>query len=223
MNSKHFIYTYLFTLIGGVLLIILHQRQDLFNAIAIILGVCFLVVGVLSLVSSVFVSNKAKQVGMKRSPTAIIVSVASLILGLLMIIVPGFFVKYLVYTFGLLLLLCGMVQLYNFIPGMRAISLSWIFLIVPSLSILAGVLVFVMGADQVLNILALVTGIVLTVYSINGFVGYCSRTTLAANAGYFTDKKRNGSDHASKEYHPGGSNHHASSDVVDVKAEEVKK
>jgi len=179
MNNKSYIYTYLFTLIGGLLLIILHQRAQIFEAICIVLGIGFLTLGLLSLMSAVFISNKARAAGAKRSPALIIVSAASLILGLLMVIVPGFFVNYLVYALGLLLLVCGVIQLCNFMPGMSGLGFSRLFIIAPSLSVLAGILVFVIGADKILDSLALVTGIMLTIYSINGFVGYFKRRNLA--------------------------------------------
>lgn len=178
MNNKNYIYTYLFTLIGGVLLIILHSRKQIFEAMCIIIGVAFLVVGILSILSAVFISSKARQAGAKRSPALIIVSGASFILGLLMVIVPTFFVNYLVYTMGILMFLCGIIQLMNFMPGLGSLGFSYYFLIMPALSILTGILVFVIGADKILNSLALVTGIVLTLYSINGFIGYFKRRSL---------------------------------------------
>lgn len=179
MNNKSYIYTYLFTLIGGLLLIILHQRAQIFEAICIVIGIGFLILGLLSLMSAVFISNKARAAGTKRSPALITVSSASLILGLLMVIVPGFFVNYLVYALGLLLLICGVIQLCNFMPGMSGLGLSRLYIIAPSLSIVAGLLVFIIGADKILDSLALVTGIVLTIYSINGFAGYFKRRKLA--------------------------------------------
>lgn len=179
MNNKSFIYTYLFTLIAGVLLIVLHGREKIFEGMCIILGIGFLVLGILSLLSAVFISDKARQAGIKRSPVLIIVSGASFILGLLMVMAPAFFVNYLIYAMGALLVLCGVIQLCNFMPDIRTLGLSGWFLTAPVLSIGFGVAVFVIGAEKILNVLALVTGIVLVVYSINGFFGYFSRRGLA--------------------------------------------
>lgn len=138
MNNKSFIYTYLFTLIGGVLLLILHGRDKIFEGMCIILGVGFLVLGILSLLSAVFISDKARAAGAKRSPALIIVSGASFILGLLMVLVPAFFVSYLVYAMGVLLVLCGVIQLCNFMPNMRGLGFSGYFLVAPVLSLFAG-------------------------------------------------------------------------------------
>lgn len=179
MNNKSFIYTYLFTLIGGVLLLILHGRDKIFEGMCIILGVGFLVLGILSLLSAVFISDKARAAGAKRSPALIIVSGASFILGLLMVLVPAFFVSYLVYAMGVLLVLCGVIQLCNFMPNMRGLGFSGYFLVAPVLSLFAGILIFVIGAEKILNSLAILTGVVLVIYSLNGFVGYFKRRALA--------------------------------------------
>lgn len=178
MNNKSFVYTYLFTLIGGVLLIILHDREKIFEAMCIIIGIGFLVLGVLSMLSAVFISKKAVSAGVKRSPALIAVSGASLILGLLMVIVPEFFVHYLVYAMGVLLVVCGVIQLCNFMPEMRGLGFSGFFLAAPVICLAAGMLVFVIGAEKILDVLALMTGIVLVIYSINGFMGYFKRRSL---------------------------------------------
>lgn len=185
MRNKNYIYTYLFTLIGGVLLIILHNRSQIFEAISIILGIGFMVVGILSLMSAVFISEKARAAGVKRSPVLIIVSGASLVLGTLMVVAPSFFIDYLVYTLGFIMILCGLIQLCNFMPRMSLLRFSWVFLIVPCLSLLAGLVVFTVGAEEIKDMLALLTGIVLTVYSVNGFIGYFNRRSrLKAEAKY---------------------------------------
>lgn len=178
MNNKSYVYTYLFTLIAAVLLIILHNRDKFFEGMCIVIGVGFLVLGVLSILSAVFISDKAKANGVKRSPTQIAVSAASFILGLLMVIVPAFFVNYLVYSLGILLIICGIIQLSNFMPNMGGLGFNWGFLVAPALSMLLGVLIFAIGAEKILNSLALVTGIVLLIYSVNGFVGYFKRRSL---------------------------------------------
>lgn len=179
MNNKSFIYTYLFTLIGGVLLIILHNRGQIWEALSIVLGIGFLVLGILSLLSAVFISSKARAVGAKRSPALIIVSGASFILGLLMVIAPKFFVDYLVYAMGVLLVLCGVIQLCNFMPNMRGLGFSGFFLAAPVACLATGILIFVIGAEKIRDVLALVTGIVLVIYSLNGFLGYFKRRALA--------------------------------------------
>ncbi|MCM1005063.1 MAG: DUF308 domain-containing protein [Prevotella sp.] len=178
MRNNNFVYTYLFTLLGGVLLMILHDRAQIFEAISIILGVAFLVIGTLSLLSSLFIGEKARAAGVRRSPVLVIVSSASFILGLLMVIAPKFFVEYVIYTFGIIMILAGLIQLCNFAPKMRGIGFKWYFLIVPCLCLLAGIVVFSVGAQNIANSMALLTGIVLTIYSINGFIGYFQRRSL---------------------------------------------
>ncbi|MCM1318930.1 MAG: DUF308 domain-containing protein [Muribaculaceae bacterium] len=183
MKNKNFIYTYLFTLIGGVLLIILNNRAGIFEAMSIVLGIGFLIIGILSMLSALFISDAAKEAGAKRSPILIIVSGASFLLGLLMVIAPTFFINYLIYSIALLMIIVGIIQLCNFLPQMSSIGMSYYFLIVPCLSMLAGIIVFCVKAEAIKDSLALLTGFVLTVYSINGFIGYFSRRSLSAGMG----------------------------------------
>lgn len=183
MNNKTYVYTYLFTLIGGVLLLVLHSRADLFDGIAIIIGIVFLVLGILNLVGNLFISSEARAAGVRRSPSLIFVSAGAFILGLLMVIVPHFFVAYLVYMFGIILIVCGVMQVMNFTPNRRSLGFSFWWFSTPVLSIIAGVVVICLGADRILNILAILTGIVLIVYSLNGFLGYFSRARLIRRGG----------------------------------------
>lgn len=178
MNNKSYVYTYLFTLIAGILLVVLRGRADLFIGIAIIIGILFLVLGVLNLIGSVFLPRERREAGERRSPSLIFVSGGALILGLLMVVVPGFFVRYLVYMFGVILIVCGVVQIMNFSPSRRQLGFSAWWMSAPVLSVAAGVVVIALGADRILSILALLTGVVLIVYSLNGFAGYFNRSML---------------------------------------------
>ena len=182
MNNKTYLLTYLFTLLGGVLLVCLKGRGELFSGISIVLGVVFLLIGVLTMVGNLSLSKTAREAGMKTSPAVILVSVASMVLGLIMVLEPGVFVKYVIYLIGLLLILCGVVQLFNFLPSMRRLGFSWYFLPMPIVSIGVGITVMVLG-PEVANILALLTGIVMIVYSINGFAGYFYRMNLIKSGG----------------------------------------
>lgn len=179
MNNKTYLYTYLFTLIAGVLLILLKDRSDIFTAISIVVGVLFLVIGVLTMIGNLKLSKAQKAAGMKSNPWQILASGASIILGLMMVIKPDLFVHLVVYALGVVLILCGIIQLANFLPQYRSLRFDWYFLIVPVLAIGFGVTVFVLGAAKIADLMALITGITLTVYSINGFLGYARRGSLA--------------------------------------------
>lgn len=172
MNNKTYLLTYLITFIGGVLLVVLNSRERLFEALAIIVGIVFLVLGLVSFIGSLNLGRAARQAGAKPNPLFSIVSAGAFALGLLMVIMPDFFVKYLVYAIGVVLIFFGGMQLYNFIPGMRSYGLSGYFLSVPVLSVVAGAVIMILGPDKVLNFLALLCGIVMLVYSLNGLVGY---------------------------------------------------
>lgn len=183
MNNKTYLYTYLFTLIGGVLLVVLQDRAGLFDAITVLVGILFLVPGLLSFLRAFFPSKAAVMAGEKRSTALIIVSVAAVVFGLLLIVVPELFNHFIVYAFGILMMLTGLMQLFNFMPSMRSLGFPWWYLATPLLCMCIGVVIMVLGPGRVLDILALLTGIVLIVYSINGLTGYFDRSSRVKKGG----------------------------------------
>lgn len=183
MNNKSYLYSYLLTLIGGILLVVLQGRADLFKAITIIVGILFLIPGLMSLIRAVFPPKSAKLAGEKPSAGLIIVSAAAMIFGIVLIAAPHIFINFMVYAFGTLLIICGIVQLMNFMPAINSLGFPKLYLATPILSLCIGILVMVIGAEKILNVLALVTGIVLIVYSLNGLAGYFDRTKRLKGGG----------------------------------------
>ncbi len=182
MNNKSYLVTYLITLVGGIALVVLNGRARLFDAIAVLIGIIFLVLGVVSLLGSFRLTKADKAAGRKPSVSLAVASAGALGLGLLMVFAPGLFIHYLVYVIGIVLILCGVLQLYNFVPSMRSFGLSWLYLGIPAVCMLAGVLIMILGPAKVMNFMALLTGSVLIVYSLNGFVGYLAAAKLMKSA-----------------------------------------
>ena len=183
MNNKSYLYSYLLTLIGGVVLVIMRGRANLFEAITIIVGILFLIPGLMSLIRVIFPPKAAKLAGEKPSVGLIIVAAAAIIFGILLIAAPHLFVNFIVYAFGALLIICGVVQLLNFIPSMGNLGFPKWYLATPVLSLCIGILIMIIGAEKILDVLALVTGIVLIVYGLNGLAGYIDRSKRVKNGG----------------------------------------
>lgn len=173
--SKSYLYTYILTLIGGIALIVLHGSVNLFEAIVIIIGILFLVPGLITLIKVLFPSKTAKATGSNPGGAAAVLASAASIFGILLIVQPHLFTNFLVYAFGILLILCGIGQLMNFGPSMKELSFPWYFMATPILCIGIGAVIIVLGAENIMSVLSLVTGIVLTVYGINGLIGYTDR------------------------------------------------
>lgn len=183
MNNKSYLFSYLITLAGGILLLVLKDRQDLFTYATILVGILFLVPGLLCLIRAIFPSRAMRMSGEGVSIPLLITASAATIFGLLLVIVPETFVHLMVYAMGLLLICCGVIQIFNFAPGMSRLGFSPWFLTVPVLSAICGVVVIIIGPEKLLNLLALITGIALVVYSLNGLIGYFCRSRLTQNGG----------------------------------------
>ena len=205
MNSRNILTVYILAIIGGILLIILNGRASLLEGIVIVIGVLFLVVcGVMLLQIILSLLHKEKSVSdtmipvagqsgdiehapsndqlssMKRTQrrmrTMMLIPVGGGILfGILLVSAPGFFVRYLIYTFGLVMILCGLVQLIFTLPGMRWMNVNRWWLVPPIAIMLVGVTVFILGPEGVEKAIILLTGIVLTVYGIEGLIGWVHR------------------------------------------------
>ena len=67
MNNKSYLVTYLITLVGGIALVVLNGRARLFDAIAVLIGIIFLVLGVVSLLGSFRLTKADKAAGRKPS------------------------------------------------------------------------------------------------------------------------------------------------------------
>lgn len=183
MNNKTYLYSYILTLIGGVALVALNGRAGLFEAIAVIVGILFIVPGIFSFIRAAFPSRAARMAGARPSVPVTIVSLAAIIFGLMLVIVPAMFTHLIVYAFGVLMIVCGVVQFLNFTPSRRSLGFPWWYLVAPALCICIGVVVMLLGAARVLNILAMLTGIVLIVYSVNGLMGYYDRARRRRDGG----------------------------------------
>ena len=183
MNNKTYLYSYLISLMGGVSLILLRNRANLFTAIAMLVGVLFLLPGLLAFIRAAFPPKRARLAGVKPSVPMIIVSGAAMIFGIVLIATPHTFIHLMVYLFGALLIVCGIMQIANFLPSMRSLGFPWWYLATPALCLAIGVVIIIAGAGKILDMLALITGIVLVVYSLNGLSGYYERTKRVRHGG----------------------------------------
>lgn len=155
------------TLAAGILMIIFNGRTDLFSLIVIILGI---MLAVPSLVAGIrYFTAKGRED--QPSWTILIPATGGLILGVLMLCAPGVFVHYLIYTFGVVLILVGIMQLVFLMQGGWMAGAYYSLIIVPSLTIGAGLLIIVLGPEKLQSAVTLIVGIALTIYSLNGFAG----------------------------------------------------
>ncbi len=171
-NNKTYVLTYLFTLIGGVLLTIFHSRADILELIIILIGILFLLPSIFSIIGGLVSFHYFRKNGGKRyNWLPLIPAVAGIIFGMILMIRPDIFKNYLIITFGILLILCGLIQLFNHFSNKGLIKISGYYLIIPSLTTLFGIFILILGPEKIGNIVTFWTGIALICYSINGLIG----------------------------------------------------
>ena len=104
--------------------------------LVIVIGMMLLVFGGISL--GIYI-NARKNRFFQRVP---ITGILSIILGLMLVIVPKFFLSIIMLILGILLILTGIIQISDlFILRKRKVKLSWIFYLFPIISLAGGIVV----------------------------------------------------------------------------------
>lgn len=168
MNAKSTVLTNLIILVAGILLCYVHGRENIPHTIVFITGITLIVPGLINLVLLFGHRNDRKH-----EPTATmkvvgwISSVASVGLGALMIIAPGFFTPILIYIFGLVMALASLALIYIF-SRQQGLPL-WLYT-GPVLVLIAGVVMVCMGQPRLTDqLVTLITGIGMIVFSVSWF------------------------------------------------------
>lgn len=173
MKSKSLIWTYLFSLAAGILLIVFSGSGSIFRSIVVALGFLFLVPSIVALVMSIWPPKDDK--GTRELKWYLIfTSALGVAFGVLLLAIPSFFVQWIVYTLAAILIFCGIAG----IVFMRAGDLpdaDWYMYALPVLTLICGLVIVFVGPGATEKVIALLAGIFLTVYSINGFWGYFQR------------------------------------------------
>ena len=169
----------------GVLLIVWHKETDLFSWLIRALGIILAAPATYVLLSvlSALRHNRLKATAqisdaetghteMKLNSrtvawSLIIVAVATIILGFWMLVNPDFFVGLVSYLFAIAIIIIGILQLVDVAYLTRPVVLPVYFYIMPSLLIIAGVVIIFTNVKTINDVVTLVTGIMLVLYSVN--------------------------------------------------------
>lgn len=138
------------TIIIGVLLI--KYREETVTWLTIAIGALFLLSGVISIAayysarrtpSEVEVYDAQGRLIVSRTPTFPIVGIGSVILGLILALMPGTFVKWLMYFLALILILGAINQIASLAAIRRFSPLASGWWLCPSIVLLAGIVIMV--------------------------------------------------------------------------------
>lgn len=171
MKNTQFTLTYTAALIIGALLLIFSGEANIFNIMVIIIGALIALPSAYGIIRG-FAGKKGT--GEKREGSPILTAFESalgLILGVLMICIPSFFVHYLIYTLGILLILAGVLQIVSTLNASRDMGgINGLLYIMPCLTMIAGLVIVIVGPEKIASIATIITGIVLVLYAINGLI-----------------------------------------------------
>lgn len=173
MNLK---YNSIIAFVAGLTLII--WPEIIKEYIVLIIGGLILSVGVASLIYY-FIEKEKGNI----SNILLLNAAVDSLFGLILLIFPKFFAGLVMFLFGIVLLLFGISRLVKLIQASKVLDLHWGLYLVPSLTTLAGVLLF-FYPNRTGNLLFIIFGIILLAYSISDFVSMyiINKKTKEANA-----------------------------------------
>ncbi|MDE5902022.1 MAG: DUF308 domain-containing protein [Muribaculaceae bacterium] len=172
MKSKNYVITYLSALAIGILLLIYHQQQALYQTIVVVIGALVAVPSLVLLLTMLLRRRPAEGVSAGSKAIAVateLASAAGVAFGIWMMCSPHFFITAIIYTLGAILILVGLAQICYIFQAARPYRAAAGWFIVPVLTLVAGIVLVILGPDKVASAAGLVTGIVLVVYAANGF------------------------------------------------------
>lgn len=187
MKTKPYLLTYLSTLIAGILLLVFTGQTDIFRWIVIIIGILLAVPSLWLIISSSMgrrgiAKPKAADIGQDveqdveqaasrgRSIFVTICGICGLVFGVILLCMSNFFAHYIVYTLGVLLIICGLAQIVYMAAISALMGINRWFYLMPWLTLIAGVVVIFLGPNGVGSIITWLAGVLLVAYSFNGFV-----------------------------------------------------
>ncbi|GHT28163.1 hypothetical protein AGMMS49574_01920 [Bacteroidia bacterium] len=137
---------------------------EFMNYLAIAIGVFFILSGVYSCI--LYFRNKET-----RSFVIPVVAVGSALLGAWLILSPLFFVRFFMYFWGALLVLAGVQQIVSLALARKWSVVSYGYYVLPTLILLAGILVLVHPIGVAANTLVII-GVVGLLYGLNELVSW---------------------------------------------------
>ena len=146
----------------GLILVMLNSRAKVLETVVVIFGILIIVPSLITLIS-IFSKKIAGQFGM----LALLPTVGSLILGIVLVCNPSLFVSLLVYLFAAILLLIGIYDLWRLISTDKNTRYALAFYVVPILLIIGGVVLFAVDVETVESMMVLIAGIGLMLCGIN--------------------------------------------------------
>lgn len=161
---NYFMIRIIFAILLGMMLILWPGYAIFYLVITI--GILFIIPGLISLISY-FTYSRAKR----PDTPFLLAGVGSLLFGIVLVSAPHFFVNVLMYLLGIILLLGGIEQIVTLVRAKKWTTVPVAFYVVPSLILIAGILVLFnpFGTAEILFILI---GATCLVYGVAEFINW---------------------------------------------------
>lgn len=171
MKSKFYLLAYLCALLIGLLLLWRNDDVNLFHYVVIAIGIIFLIPSVTALIDYFIPSKRTNDTRTPKPWYIAVMGIVGLVIGVLLVFMPSFWTAYIIYTFGIVLILCGVSQIVNFaVLKQMGTGISRTYYLMPWIVIFGGVAVIIMGPNGMGKIATIVTAIFLICYGINGLI-----------------------------------------------------
>lgn len=172
MKGKNYLITYLSALVIGILLLIFHDRDALYNTVVLVIGILIALPSLILLITELARKPKGDSspgyAGAIRWSSAV-AALAGVAFGIWMIVNPALFVSAIIYTLGAILILVGLAQMFAIYLAAKPLRPAIGWYVIPILTLLAGIVIIILGPAKVSSCAGLITGIMLVVYAANGF------------------------------------------------------
>lgn len=191
MKGKNYLIAYISALVIGILLLVYHSEAGLYNTLVIAIGALIAVPGLVLLILEFRHKKTRRRTASTNAEIAerdasnwatVITGVAGMALGIWMICSPAFFIKAIIYTLGAILILVGVLQCTGIYQAARPLRPLAFWFVIPALTLVAGVIILVLGPDRIASAAGLIAGIVLVVYAANGFAATGREAKEKANS-----------------------------------------
>lgn len=152
---------------AGVLLCMMNSRTAVADTIIMILGILFILCGVITIISLTR-SGRRQQQGVVMRGVEWVTSVGGIGLAVAMLVSPEWFMGVLTYIFSGLMIVCGLVQIIVLTWGYKSVKFpGWIY-IIPVILLMAGVtMVFSDSLRYDTSRMLLISGIGFILFGVN--------------------------------------------------------
>ena len=164
-NFNYYALCSICALIIGVLLVV--WPGEAVRYLVITIGVLFLLPGLIGIFGYFAMARRREEAVIKSAfPIA---AVGSALLGFWLMIMPDFFITTLMYVLGVLLVLAGLSQLFNFISVRNITRVPFLMYVIPVLVLFAGIIVLA-NPFQAATVPFMILGVSAIVYSLTDLV-----------------------------------------------------